>query len=60
MGSKKIDILDDEDKKYSSAEDLEDMDEDQITNIFKDEGMMKKEDKDLEKEKLKMYTGVDC
>lgn len=60
MGSKKIDVFDEEEKKYSSAEDLEDMDEDQITNIFKDEGMMKKEDKDLEKEKLKMYTGVDC
>jgi len=36
------------------------MDEDQITSIFKDEGMMKKEQKDLEKEKLKLYIGVDC
>ena len=51
MGTNRIVAINEDDKKYSSAEDLEDMDEDQITNIFKDEGMMKKEPKDLEKEK---------
>ena len=60
MGTNKIEAINEDEKKYSSAEDLEDMDEDKITNIFKDEGMMKKEPKDLEKEKLKMYTGVEC
>lgn len=43
MGTNKLEIGNDDEKKYSSAEDLEDMDEDQITNIFKDEGMMQKD-----------------
>ena len=41
-----------------SEEDLEDLDEDQITRILKDEGLMAKDEEELKA--IKLYVGVDC
>ena len=45
-------------EKAASEEDLEDLDEDQIVQIFKDQGMIKKDKTELKQ--IKLYAGVDC
>mmetsp|Transcript_20712 Transcript_20712/g.31734 ORF Transcript_20712/g.31734 Transcript_20712/m.31734 type:complete len:334 (-) Transcript_20712:2124-3125(-) len=57
MGGQKKESLF-EDAKAESEEELEDLDEDQIVRIFKDEGMMKKEQEELQAQKL--YIGIEC
>lgn len=44
--------------KGESEEDLEDLDEDQITFIFKEQGYMQKDKSELENQPL--YIGVEC
>ena len=45
-------------EKAASEEDLEDLDEDQIVQIFKDQGMIKKDKTELKQ--IKLYAGVHC
>ena len=44
--------------KGDSEEDIEDLDEEQIKQIFKDQGMMRKEKSEIRDQK--MYVGVEC
>lgn len=41
-----------------SEEDLEDLDEDQIMKILKDQGMMRKEKSELKA--MQLFQGVEC
>ena len=45
-------------EKAQSEEDLEDLDEEQIVQIFKDQGMIKKDKSEIKQQKL--YAGVHC
>lgn len=47
-----------ENEDESEGEDLEDLDEDQITHIFKHEGIMKKDSLDIEEQPL--FVGIEC
>jgi hypothetical protein len=45
-------------QKGDSEEDLEDLDEDQIVNIFKNQGIIKKDKAELQQ--IQMYQGIAC